>query len=302
MKQLLTTKQVARAIGVSEASVKRWCDKGAVPCARTAGGHRRLTLCGIIEFLRRNGHELVEPEVLGLPADTGRRECAVERCAKAFHRSLVAADEQHMRRMIYDLYLAGRTFREIMDRHLAPAVRALGECWAHGELEVFEERRAVEMALRAVYEMRCILGPVCNEAPVAIGASLEHDPYTLPTAMVEVTMRELGWRAQSVGAGLPAATIATAVRRARPKICWLSVSTFPDLARFVGDYAIVADAARGCGSAMVVGGRAMNDETRHAIRYAAYCDALGHLVAFAETIYQRSAACVDAALPDRAVS
>lgn len=302
MKQLLTTKQVARAIGVSEASVKRWCDKGAVPCARTAGGHRRLTLCGIIEFLRRNGHELVEPELLGLPADTGRRECAVERCAKAFHRALVAGDEQQLRRMTYDLYLAGHTFREIMDRHVAPAVRALGDCWAHGELEVFEERRAVEMAMRAVYEMRCILGPLCGEAPAAIGASLEHDPYTLPTAMVEVALRELGWRAQSVGAGLPAKTIAEAVRRARPKICWLSVSAFPDPEQFVADYRIVADAARGCGAAMVVGGRAMSEPVRHTIRYAAYCDALAHLVAFAETIYQKSGGCIEPLLSDRAVS
>jgi predicted site-specific integrase-resolvase len=28
---LLTPKQVARAIGVSESSLKRWCDKGVLP-------------------------------------------------------------------------------------------------------------------------------------------------------------------------------------------------------------------------------------------------------------------------------
>ena len=52
MRELLTPKQVARAINVSESSVKRWCDKGVIPTQYTAGGHRRIPLSGLMEFLR----------------------------------------------------------------------------------------------------------------------------------------------------------------------------------------------------------------------------------------------------------
>ena len=72
MRELLTPKQVARAIQVSESSVKRWCDKGAIPTRYTAGGHRRIPLSGLMQFLRATKHELIAPEVIGLPATSGR--------------------------------------------------------------------------------------------------------------------------------------------------------------------------------------------------------------------------------------
>ena len=52
MRDLLTPKQVARAIDVSESSIKRWCDKGVIETQYTAGGHRRITMAGLIEFVR----------------------------------------------------------------------------------------------------------------------------------------------------------------------------------------------------------------------------------------------------------
>ncbi len=48
MKQLLTPKQVARAIQVSESSIKRWCDRGTIPAEYTAGGHRRIPLAELV--------------------------------------------------------------------------------------------------------------------------------------------------------------------------------------------------------------------------------------------------------------
>ncbi|OYW17913.1 MAG: hypothetical protein B7Z55_11620, partial [Planctomycetales bacterium 12-60-4] len=66
-RELLTPKQVAVAIGVSESSLKRWCDRGILPTVRTAGGHRRIPTSGVLKFLQQSGHPLVQPEVLGLP-------------------------------------------------------------------------------------------------------------------------------------------------------------------------------------------------------------------------------------------
>ena len=71
MNEFVTPKQVARAIQVSESSVKRWCDKGVIPTQKTAGGHRRIQLAGLVRFLRESGQVLARPEVIGLPATTG---------------------------------------------------------------------------------------------------------------------------------------------------------------------------------------------------------------------------------------
>ena len=78
IKAFLTPKDLADALGVSESSLKRWCDRGLIPMVRTAGGHRKLPISGVLSFLRETQHELVSPELLGLPAT---RAAVVSRAA-----------------------------------------------------------------------------------------------------------------------------------------------------------------------------------------------------------------------------
>ncbi len=47
----LTTRQAAALLGMSEASVKRWCDGGGIPCRRH-GKARRFALADLIQALR----------------------------------------------------------------------------------------------------------------------------------------------------------------------------------------------------------------------------------------------------------
>jgi excisionase family DNA binding protein len=72
MVSAVTTRQAAQALGVSEASLKRWCDQGLLPSVRTPGGHRRLPLDGVVQFIRERRLALVRPSLLGLPAEPER--------------------------------------------------------------------------------------------------------------------------------------------------------------------------------------------------------------------------------------
>lgn len=49
---LVTTAQAARFLGVSEASVIRWANRGAIPHVRTGAGHRRFRLGDLSTFLK----------------------------------------------------------------------------------------------------------------------------------------------------------------------------------------------------------------------------------------------------------
>jgi excisionase family DNA binding protein len=284
VKKLVTPKQVAQAIGVSESSLKRWCDRGLLSTVRTAGGHRRLALDDVFQFLRQSGQQLVRPELLGLPSNTGQAATVIDRAREQIRDALMGGDVDQCRRIVFDLYLARQSACEICDHLLATAFHDLGDCWARGEMSIYRERRACEIGFTLLHELRSAVRTPPATAPIAIGGSLESDPYRLPTAMVEVVLRELGWQAMSLGTRLPATTIADALRDIRPRLLWISVSCVESVSAFLEEYAHLHRVATENGSAVVVGGRALTTEVRQQMAYSAYCDTLRHLVAFAASL------------------
>src|SRR6187549_3486938 len=60
---LLTSSQAAGLLEVHESSVKRWTNEGALRPIKTKGGHRRISLPGLIEFARA---ERADASLLGL--------------------------------------------------------------------------------------------------------------------------------------------------------------------------------------------------------------------------------------------
>ena len=284
MQKLLTTKQVAQAIKVSESSLKRWCDQGLLTAIRTAGGHRRLALDDVLHFLRKSGQKLVRPELLGLPSNTGQAAVVMDRAREKVRDALIAGDEDQCRRIVFDLYLAGHSACEICDHVLATAFHDIGLRWECGELTIYRERRACEIGLKLLQELRMAVRTPLPEAPVAIGGTLSCDPYRLPNSMIELVLRELGWRATSLGTSLPTATIGEAVRDSRPRLLWLSVSHIESVPTFLAEYAHLHGVATGTGTAVVVGGRALTAEIRRQMAYSAYCDTLRHLAAFASSL------------------
>lgn len=283
MKDSVTPKQVARAIGVSEASLKRWCDKGLLPVTRTAGGHRRLPISGVIQFLRSGGHTLVRPEILDLPPLTGAGGTSLRRAQSEFRAALETGDEQQARRLAMNLYLGGHSICEICDQVIAHAFHEIGDRWQHGSVEVYQERRGCEICMRVLFELTSGVKPPREGGPLAAGATLEGDPYYLPVTMIEAALREEGWRAESFGIGHPASTLVALLRDRKPKMLCISVSSFADLSTLSAQVRTIYETATQTQTAVVVGGRALTDEVRRELHFSAYCDSMRHLSAFART-------------------
>lgn len=275
--------QVARALGASESSLKRWCDQGLLATTRTAGGHRRLSIDAVTEFLRRTSRRPVRPELLGLPALRSGGARTLAEAAEDFFQGLLENDEETCRRIVFDLYLAGQRISQICDSVIAEAFRRVGQAWECGQAQVYQERRGCELCARLLSEVRALIPIAGHDAPLAIGGTPECDPYTLPTAMVELAMRQLGWQAQSLGARLPWNTLLGAIHDLRPRVLWLSVSHVDDEPAFVEAYRAFYEQVP-TGVAVVIGGRALGETLRRQIKYAAYCDNLQHLEAFTKAL------------------
>ncbi|UCD49015.1 MAG: helix-turn-helix domain-containing protein [Phycisphaerales bacterium] len=277
--------QVARSLGVSEASIKRWCDKGILSFTKTAGGHRRIPVHVVLDFVRENDFTLAQPEVLGLPPSVGLGSRTLRQACRLYGQALEQGDELQCLQLTLDLRLAGHDMAVIGDRVIAPAFYELGQRWQHGEAEVYQERRGVEITRHVLSRLKDSLAPPVSAAPTAIGATPLGDPYSLPGQLCELVLLELGWQARFLGSELPMETVTTAVEDLHPRVLWLSVSVLEDPEGFVLDYRPLYELCLKRQCAVVVGGRALTGSLRRQLKYASYCDNLSHLRGFAHSLW-----------------
>ncbi|MFK7767095.1 MAG: helix-turn-helix domain-containing protein [Mariniblastus sp.] len=282
---LYSPRTVARAIGVSESSLKRWCDSGKIGAVKTAGGHRRFSQANIIEFLKNKNKncELRDPTVIGLPSF---EEIAVADSTDGTQQmlaALIADDEAQVTKLLMYLFVNGWSIAEIFDQIVSPVFIEIGKKWSSGEIEVFQERRACEICLNALRVVRSVLLAPQENALKAIGGTLEGDHFLLPTLAVELTLTSLGWNANSLGSNLPIESMFRAVEAHRPNLMWVSISHLDnedEVASRMNQFSRKMPPS----TWLVIGGHGMSQTMRGKIENAVCCDNLSQLVTFARTV------------------
>jgi MerR family transcriptional regulator, light-induced transcriptional regulator len=281
----VSPRQAASALGVSESSVKRWCDQGRLEVVKTPGGHRRLPVTSLVRFAREEGHPLHDPMALALKEPAHQHALGAVRAELL--DALLGDDGNGVHRVLEAEWLGGRGMDGLCDAVITPTLSDLGERWRKGRVAIYQERRAGELLQRALLRLGEALAPrgaerAHPERVLALGGALEGDPYELPTLMAELVLRERGFDARSLGTGLPAETIVRAIAERRPRLVWVAAAVASDEARFALDFSQIADAASAVGAAVAVGGRALHRSLRQQLRYSTFCDAMAHLAAFAD--------------------
>ncbi len=281
-------KQIAEALNVSESSVKRWCDRGVIRTDRTLGGHRRILLEGLMEFLESTNRRLIHPSAIGmLSADQSLKgvfrtpklstiQESKDRIDKSslleqFERALVSGTEVEARKIVSTWYSTYRSMVSIADELIFPCFQAIGTNWECGRLEVYQERRGCEICVRLLHELRRLSPEPTENAPIAMGATPSGDSYQIANQLLEVVFRECGWRTMCLGSNLPFESLSVAVKQYSPRIFWLSVSHLPNKTAFIDQLNTFANTLPK-GTLLVVGGRAIDESIRPLLRSAVYCD------------------------------
>ena len=262
MKQVLSPKELAQAIGVSESSLKRWVDDGMISASRTAGGHRRIRVGEAIRFIRQTRAPVLHPELLGLsdveagrhggaPAATAASETDHAERLFALLRDGQAAPA---RGLVLSHYLQGSTLADIADDVIRPAMSRLGKLWRHDETGIIVEHRATDVCIQAVQRLRAMLEPVVD-GPVAVGGAPAGDPYILPSLLAATVLEVEGYKAMNLGPDTPAEELLRAAEHFGAQLVWLSVSfaeNAPALRAAIGD---VAERLSALGVKVIVGGQ-----------------------------------------------
>ena len=249
--RLLSPRELADALGVSESSLKRWVDAGKITATRTEGGHRRIALPEAVRFIRETGAPLARPELLDMPEIAVAQQRALVGDDRLLHY-LGEGDVVAARGWLLARYLAGASVAELCDGPVRDAMHALGELWRNDDNGVFVEHRATDVCLQALAQLRNTFEP-SPTAPLAVGAGPEDDPYLLPSFMAAMVIASCGMRAVNLGPDTPVSALEAAVTHHRPRLVWISVSASlpPPRARALAGWIATLPPA----TQVVVGGR-----------------------------------------------
>ena len=279
---MLSPKQIAEALQVSESSVKRWCDSGRLQTQYTSGGHRRVGTKSLLKFLRDSNKTIVHPEILGLPAVQDEEELNTEILSEQLCDALLKLNESRCREIISELYLSGLSVLQIMETVIVPALHLIGDRWVCGDAQIFQERRGCEIVTILIHDLRRMIEEPPAKAPLAIGGAVSGDLYRIPSLVIETVLKEIGWNATSLGENLPLETFASAIEALKPTLVWLSLSYIRDTGQFLKEYQNFNE-KYGDRVAIIIGGRAATPELLQQMKYFSYCETAERLVELCQT-------------------
>ncbi len=187
---LLTSAEVARILGVTPGSVKRWADQGILRCERTAGRHRRFDRAEVDRFLRHR-------DAGGGPVERWVETLLAEPDVLALHSDLLAERAR-----------LGAWWR--VAESLGPVLGEIGARWESGSLSILGEHLASERLARALARVAESLPPRPG-APRVLLVTAEGDDHTLGLSLAEVCAREFGWQALWAGRVTPLAEVVAVV-------------------------------------------------------------------------------------------
>jgi excisionase family DNA binding protein len=260
MTKSLSPKDLARAVGVSESSVKRWADDGLIQAARTAGGHRRIALSEAVRYIRASGLPIADPTALGI-TDLSHAPSQESRNGDSIDQPLVdAITNGHVelaRGLVVSMYLSGRSVGEICDGPITRAMHGVGDLWKHTDVGIIIEHRATDICLQALNQLRSLLPAPTADAPAATGGTPEGDPYILPSLMAATVLAEQGWREENLGPAVPLDLMFQAVEQHDASLAWLSVSVDLPASPLAEQILELASKLAERDAILVVGGRLM---------------------------------------------
>lgn len=217
--EYLSPRDLGRAVGLSESSVRRWADDGRLRAERTAGGHRRIARAEAVRFIREAGLELLRPDLLGFPETQLPAEAGVVPASDALVAAIRTGDNSGARRILVSAFLEGVPLAALCDGPIQAALREAGTVWRDGPEGIVYEHRAVDVCLQALMEIRSAI-PDRHGAPIAFGGAVEGDPYLIPTVMSAAVLADAGFRALNLGPNVPSAALIAASQLYPPVLVW----------------------------------------------------------------------------------
>lgn len=279
----LTSKEAARALGASEASVKRWADGGLLASEKTAGGHRRFRPEDVARFKRENRGAPSAAVISSLAERAGEPldGAGIAASVETLFDALTRGDAEETSALLVKAYLAGRPLAFIFDELLATAMRRVGDLWHAGDLSVADEHLATRAALDALQTLSKVVAEPEPNNLLAVCCGAEDDFHELPLRCTELILKHEGWEVLSLGANTPFYALTEMVARLHPRLVCVASTILADPSRAVREYGELRATAARVDTAIVLGGAGFAaDHVRRRLTAELYADNFRQLLDF----------------------
>lgn len=191
----LSLRDAAAQAGVHYQTAYRWVREGRLAAAKVDGSYR-VSPSALAELL----------DVRAAPAPPSPPSSErVERQCERMLEALLDGDESHARKIGRTLVDEGLSVLELIEKVIAPPLRAIGARWADGGLSISVEHRASAIVERLLADVTP--NPRGRRRGTLAVMAVEGERHGLPTVMASVALRERNWVVHHLGADLPLTAI-----------------------------------------------------------------------------------------------
>jgi excisionase family DNA binding protein len=187
--KMLTTKDVAKVLDVSESSVKRWIDDGSLRAEKTPGGHRRIAMNDLDIFIRSTGRTSFDKKSLGIPEKIDFENFGD--VYQAYLEALRVGDAFTMDGVIRCMLLSGEAIESVIDRIVYPAFLELRKTCHHPSEECLVLHRAIDITRRIIDSRVGAQGRRLSDSSKIVFADIGYDVDALPTFLAEAAVMDL---------------------------------------------------------------------------------------------------------------
>jgi methanogenic corrinoid protein MtbC1 len=157
--------------------------------------------------------------------------------ARAYTEALVAGDAATARKLVHDKRAAGTPLADLLLHVIEPAQVEIGRLWQVNKIDVGQEHFATSVSQQLMSELTERITP-SGDSGTLVAACVEGELHDTGLRVVNTLLQMHGWTSHYLGANTPKPAIHKAVRRIKPAVLALSVTT-PYLAWRLAD--VIAD-------------------------------------------------------------
>jgi len=254
LKMFLKTKDLAKILGVSEATIKNWSREGLLKFHKTIGGHRRFPIEEIVKFIKDN--KIID--LAGFSnADVNTLTYIIfedyEKLSKELLNYMLNKSQKEVENLLKIILFSFGVIKAF-DLIISKSLFELGLLWEKGEISVDQEHIASSKIIESIINLKNLFETKKKRKIKFVITSLEGDIHEIPLRIIDFILTYEGYNVIYVGANTPYSDIIKTIEREKPKFLIISAVYIVDKRKFEKSIEILDKSCKEINCILFIGG------------------------------------------------